>query len=106
MWILSSPCLADQTTVVEDVYMADALVSQVETAMGRKKKIGFGLIIEATMGTFDNKTRHGWDGDDDDDDEDDDDDDEVDHEDEDVYTSQVFRLVGFLSATVWWYEMI
>jgi len=35
--------------------MADALVSQVETAVGRKKKIGFGLIIEATMGTFDKK---------------------------------------------------
>lgn len=34
----------------EDVYMADALVSQVETAVGRKKKLGFGLIIEATMG--------------------------------------------------------
>ena len=41
--------------MVEDVYMADALVSQVETAVGRKKKIGFGLIIEATMGTFDKK---------------------------------------------------
>eukprot|EP00437_Effrenium_voratum_P006261 CAMPEP_0181423878 /NCGR_PEP_ID=MMETSP1110-20121109/14355_1 /TAXON_ID=174948 /ORGANISM="Symbiodinium sp., Strain CCMP421" /LENGTH=350 /DNA_ID=CAMNT_0023547017 /DNA_START=43 /DNA_END=1095 /DNA_ORIENTATION=- len=34
----------------KDVYMADALVSQVETAVGRKKKLGFGLIIEATMG--------------------------------------------------------
>merc|ERR1719188_2724013 len=34
----------------KDVYMADALVSQVETAVGRKKRIGFGLIIEATMG--------------------------------------------------------
>merc|ERR1719506_2593417 len=30
--------------------MADSLVSQVETAVGRKKKIGFGLIIEATLG--------------------------------------------------------
>lgn len=37
--------------VDKDVYMADALVSQVETAVGRKKKIGFGLIIEATMGS-------------------------------------------------------
>jgi len=34
----------------KDVYMADSLVSQVETAMGRKKRIGFGLIIEATLG--------------------------------------------------------
>lgn len=34
----------------KDVYMADALTSQVETAVGRKKRIGFGLIIEATMG--------------------------------------------------------
>ena len=34
----------------KDVYMADSLVSQVEEFMGRKKKIGFGLIIEATMG--------------------------------------------------------
>jgi len=34
----------------KDVYMADALVSQVETAMGRKKRLGFGLIIEATLG--------------------------------------------------------
>lgn len=32
--------------------MADALVSQVETAVGRKKKLGFGLIIEATMGSL------------------------------------------------------
>ena len=32
--------------------MADALVSQVEEAVGRKKKIGFGLIIEATMGSL------------------------------------------------------
>ena len=39
-----APCL-------QDVYMADALVSQVETAVGRKKKLGFGLIIEATMGS-------------------------------------------------------
>eukprot|EP00438_Fugacium_kawagutii_P034520 Skav213810 [mRNA] locus=scaffold1987:452197:454521:- [translate_table: standard] len=36
--------------IEQDVYMADALVSQVETAVGRKKKLGFGLIIEATMG--------------------------------------------------------
>ena len=36
----------------QDVYMADALVSQVETAVGRKKKLGFGLIIEATMGSL------------------------------------------------------
>mmetsp|Transcript_77712 Transcript_77712/g.240802 ORF Transcript_77712/g.240802 Transcript_77712/m.240802 type:complete len:364 (+) Transcript_77712:56-1147(+) len=34
----------------KDVYMADALVSQVESFMGRKKRMGFGLIIEATMG--------------------------------------------------------
>jgi len=34
----------------KDVYMADSLTSQVETAVGRKKKIGFGLIIEATLG--------------------------------------------------------
>ncbi|CAE7449795.1 mcl1 [Symbiodinium necroappetens] len=34
----------------KDVYMADSLVSQVEEFMGRKKKIGFGLIIEATLG--------------------------------------------------------
>ena len=38
--------------VDKDVYMADALVSQVETAVGRKKKLGFGLIIEATMGSW------------------------------------------------------
>merc|ERR1711862_445063 len=30
--------------------MADSLTSQVETAVGRKKRIGFGLIIEATLG--------------------------------------------------------
>jgi hypothetical protein len=36
----------------QDVYMADDLVSQVETAVGRKKKLGFGLIIEATMGSL------------------------------------------------------
>jgi len=34
----------------KDVYMADSLTSQVESFMGRKKKIGFGLIIEATLG--------------------------------------------------------
>lgn len=34
----------------KDVYMVDSLTSMVETAVGRKKKIGFGLIIEATMG--------------------------------------------------------
>jgi len=34
----------------KDVYMVDALTSMVETAVGRKKKIGFGLIIEATLG--------------------------------------------------------
>merc|ERR1712070_730161 len=34
----------------KDVYMADSLTSQVETAVGRKKKIGFGYIIEATLG--------------------------------------------------------
>ena len=49
----------------EDVYMADALVSQVEEAVGRKKKIGFGLIIEATMGASDEGMagytgRQGW----------------------------------------------
>lgn len=34
----------------KDVYMADSLTTQVETMVGRKKKIGFGLIIEATLG--------------------------------------------------------
>lgn len=34
----------------KDVYMVDALTSMVETAVGRKKKIGFGYIIEATLG--------------------------------------------------------
>jgi malyl-CoA/(S)-citramalyl-CoA lyase len=34
----------------KDVYMADSLTSQVETAVGRKKRIGFGYIIEATLG--------------------------------------------------------
>jgi malyl-CoA/(S)-citramalyl-CoA lyase len=34
----------------KDIYMADSLTSQVETAVGRKKKIGFGYIIEATLG--------------------------------------------------------
>jgi len=34
----------------KDVYMADALTSQVESFVGRKKRMGFGLIIEATMG--------------------------------------------------------
>jgi len=34
----------------KDVYMADSLVSQVESFMGRKKRLGFGLIIEATLG--------------------------------------------------------
>jgi len=34
----------------KDVYMADSLTSQVESYVGRKKKIGFGLIIEATLG--------------------------------------------------------
>eukprot|EP00931_Biecheleriopsis_adriatica_P082229 TRINITY_DN5564_c0_g1_i4.p1 TRINITY_DN5564_c0_g1~~TRINITY_DN5564_c0_g1_i4.p1 ORF type:complete len:383 (-),score=91.08 TRINITY_DN5564_c0_g1_i4:84-1166(-) len=34
----------------KDVYMADSLTTQVETMVGRKKRIGFGLIIEATMG--------------------------------------------------------
>lgn len=34
----------------KDVYAVDALTTQVETTVGRKKKIGFGLIIEATMG--------------------------------------------------------
>merc|ERR1719265_2525980 len=34
----------------KDVYMADSLTSQVETMVGRKKKMGFGLIIEATLG--------------------------------------------------------
>eukprot|EP00439_Symbiodinium_sp_Y106_P060384 s3123_g8.t3 len=41
---------SEQQTSREDVYMADSLVSQVEEFMGRKKKIGFGLIIEATLG--------------------------------------------------------
>jgi len=34
----------------KDVYAVDSLTTQVETTVGRKKKIGFGLIIEATMG--------------------------------------------------------
>jgi len=34
----------------KDIYMADSLTSQVETSVGRKKKIGFGYIIEATLG--------------------------------------------------------
>merc|ERR1719352_2231782 len=34
----------------KDVYMVDSLTSMVETAVGRKKKIGFGYIIEATLG--------------------------------------------------------
>jgi malyl-CoA/(S)-citramalyl-CoA lyase len=34
----------------KDVYMADSLTTQVETMVGRKKRIGFGLIIEATLG--------------------------------------------------------
>lgn len=34
----------------KDIYMADALTSQVEAAVNRKKRIGFGLIIETTMG--------------------------------------------------------
>ncbi|CAK0829480.1 unnamed protein product [Prorocentrum cordatum] len=34
----------------KDVYAVDALTTQVETTVGRQKKIGFGLIIEATMG--------------------------------------------------------
>jgi malyl-CoA/(S)-citramalyl-CoA lyase len=33
-----------------DVYAADMLVSQVEKAVGRKKRIGFGLIIETALG--------------------------------------------------------
>jgi len=34
----------------KDVYMVDSLTTQVEQAVGRKKKIGFGLIIEMAMG--------------------------------------------------------
>merc|ERR1719356_874064 len=34
----------------KDVYTVDALTTQVETTVGRKKKIGFGMIIEATLG--------------------------------------------------------
>merc|ERR1719313_2491063 len=37
----------------KDVYAVDSLTTQVETTVGRKKKIGFGLIIEATMGMMD-----------------------------------------------------
>jgi malyl-CoA/(S)-citramalyl-CoA lyase len=33
-----------------DVYALDMLVTQVETAMGRKKRIGFELIIETSLG--------------------------------------------------------
>ncbi|MEQ8698575.1 MAG: aldolase/citrate lyase family protein, partial [Bauldia litoralis] len=33
-----------------DVYAVDMLVTQVETAMGRKKRIGFELIIETALG--------------------------------------------------------
>ena len=34
----------------EDVYAVDMLVTQIEDAMGRKKRIGFELIIESAMG--------------------------------------------------------
>jgi malyl-CoA/(S)-citramalyl-CoA lyase len=34
----------------EDVYAVDMLVTQVEQAMGRKKKLGFELIIETALG--------------------------------------------------------
>jgi malyl-CoA/(S)-citramalyl-CoA lyase len=33
-----------------DIYAVDMLVTQVETAMGRKKKIGFEMIIETALG--------------------------------------------------------
>ncbi len=33
-----------------DVYMVDCLVTQIETAVGRKKRIGFELIIETALG--------------------------------------------------------
>src|SRR5262249_61086107 len=33
-----------------DVYAVDMLVTQIETARGRKKKIGFELIIETALG--------------------------------------------------------
>ena len=33
-----------------DVYAVDMLVTQIETAMGRKKRIGFELIIETALG--------------------------------------------------------
>jgi len=36
--------------VPADVYMVDSLTSQIESAIGRKKKIGFGLIIETAQG--------------------------------------------------------
>jgi malyl-CoA/(S)-citramalyl-CoA lyase len=36
--------------VKEDIYAVDMLVSQVEKAMGRQKKIGFGMIIETALG--------------------------------------------------------
>ena len=36
--------------VPQDVYAIDMLVSQVENKVGRKKKIGFELIVETSMG--------------------------------------------------------
>jgi len=34
----------------KDVYCVDAITTQVENSVGRKKRIGFGMIIEATTG--------------------------------------------------------
>jgi malyl-CoA/(S)-citramalyl-CoA lyase len=36
--------------VAADIYAVDMLVSQVEKAVGREKKIGFGMIIETALG--------------------------------------------------------
>merc|ERR550514_2442559 len=34
----------------KDVYCVDAITTQVENSVGRKKRVGFGMIIEATTG--------------------------------------------------------
>lgn len=36
--------------VAKDIYAVDMLVSQVEAAVGRKKRLGFGMIIETPLG--------------------------------------------------------
>jgi malyl-CoA/(S)-citramalyl-CoA lyase len=42
-----------KTGSVKDVHALDALVSQVELAVGRKKRLGFELLIESAMGVAD-----------------------------------------------------